>query len=49
MFAIGRGKVEKVTVEYAGPVADFRSLLVIGSLIHVGKKTVFGNGQFVVE
>jgi hypothetical protein len=36
-------------VEYAGPVADFRSLLVIGSLIHVGKKTVFGNGQFVVE
>jgi hypothetical protein len=35
-------------VNYAGPLADFRSLLVIGSLIHVGKKTVFGNGQFTV-
>jgi hypothetical protein len=36
------------TVRYAGPLADYRSLLVIGSLIHVGKGTVSGSGRFVV-
>lgn len=37
------------SVRYAGAVAEFRSLLMIGSLIHVGKKTVFGDGQFSVS
>lgn len=35
-------------VRYAGKIAEFRPLLVIGSLVHVGKKAVFGNGQFEV-
>jgi hypothetical protein len=36
-------------VRYTGPLTNFRMLLVIGSLIHVGKGTVFGNGQFNIE
>ncbi len=37
------------TGRYIGPLAEFRRLLVIGSMVHVGKGTVFGNGQFEIE
>jgi len=37
------------TVCYTGEIADYRTLLVIGSLIHAGKNTAFGNGQFGVQ
>jgi len=35
-------------VWYTGMIAEFRPLLMVGSLVHVGKQTVFGNGQFAV-
>jgi len=36
-------------LRYAGPLADFRSLLVLGSVVHVGKGCVFGNGKYMVS
>lgn len=36
------------TVHYAGPLDQFRPLLVLGSLVHVGKACVFGNGRYTV-
>ncbi len=33
---------------YQGPLAEFRTLLALGSLVHVGKATVFGHGHFRV-
>ncbi|MCK6629265.1 MAG: CRISPR system precrRNA processing endoribonuclease RAMP protein Cas6 [Anaerolineae bacterium] len=33
-------------VTYEGDLAPYLPLLVLGQLIHVGKKTVFGNGQY---
>jgi hypothetical protein len=36
-------------VRYTGAIADYRTLLVIGSVIHVGKNTAFGNGQFRIS
>jgi hypothetical protein len=35
-------------MRYAGPLASFRWLLVLGSVVHVGKGCVFGNGQYTV-
>lgn len=35
-------------VTYAGDVAPYRALLALGTLVHVGKGTVFGNGRLVV-
>lgn len=35
-------------VTYAGDLASFRALLALGSLIHVGKGTVMGNGRLAV-
>jgi len=34
--------------EYEGELAEFRSLLLLGQLIHVGKACVFGNGKYEV-
>ncbi len=36
-------------MRYAGPLAAFRCLLVLGSVVHVGKGCVFGNGQYEVD
>ena len=36
-------------LRYAGPLTDFRSLLVLGSMVHVGKGCVFGNGKYMVS
>jgi hypothetical protein len=36
-------------VTYAGDVAPFRALLALGTLVHVGKGTVMGNGRFAVK
>jgi hypothetical protein len=36
-------------VRYAGPLSDFRSLLMLGSVVHVGKGSVFGNGKYEVR
>ena len=33
-------------LRYVGSLADFRPLLVVGSVVHVGKACVFGNGQY---
>lgn len=33
---------------YTGDLAPYRALLLLGTLIHVGKGTVFGNGAFAV-
>ncbi len=33
-------------VTYEGPLADYLPLLALGELIHAGKGTVFGNGQY---
>jgi hypothetical protein len=38
------GLVGQVT--YEGDLSDYHPLLVLGELIHVGKGTVFGNGQY---
>jgi CRISPR/Cas system endoribonuclease Cas6 (RAMP superfamily) len=35
-------------VVYRGDLAPFRSLLVLGTLIHVGKATIFGNGLYEI-
>ena len=35
-------------LRYAGPPADLRTLLVLGSVVHVGKGCVFGNGKYTV-
>jgi hypothetical protein len=35
-------------VVYRGDLAKFRSLLLLGSLIHVGKATIFGNGLYQI-
>ncbi len=37
------------TLRYAGSLADFRTLLILGSAIHVGKGCVFGNGKYTVN
>jgi CRISPR/Cas system endoribonuclease Cas6 (RAMP superfamily) len=37
------------TVTYRGNLRPFRALLRLGSLIHVGKACVFGNGWYRVE
>jgi hypothetical protein len=37
------------SVTYTGDLAPFRPLLALGMLAHVGKGTVFGNGQYVVN
>lgn len=37
------------SVTYAGDLADFRPLLALGALVHVGKGAVFGNGQYRVN
>jgi len=37
------------SVTYAGDLASFRPLLALGMLTHVGKGTVFGNGQYTVN
>jgi len=36
-------------VTYAGDLAPFRPLLTLGTLTHVGKGAVFGNGQYTVD
>lgn len=36
-------------VTYAGELAPYLPLLAVGELIHVGKGTVFGNGQYRIE
>ncbi len=36
-------------VVYEGELAPFLPLLVLGSLVHVGKATVFGNGRYQIE
>jgi hypothetical protein len=36
-------------VTYAGDLAPFRALLALGTLVHVGKGTVMGNGRFAVR
>jgi hypothetical protein len=36
-------------LQYAGPLADFRTLLMLGSVVHVGKGSVFGNGRYQVS
>ncbi len=41
------GLVGRVT--YAGNLADYRPLLALGMLVHVGKGNVFGNGQYHVS
>jgi hypothetical protein len=41
------GLAGKVT--YQGDLAPYRALLALGSLVHVGKGTVFGNGRFSVS
>lgn len=41
------GLVDQVT--YEGDLSDYLPLLALGELIHVGKGTVFGNGQYQIE
>jgi hypothetical protein len=36
------------TVTYAGDLAPYLPLLALGELVHVGKGTVFGNGQYKI-
>jgi len=36
-------------VTYAGDLADYLPLLALGEFIHVGKGTVFGNGQYRIK
>jgi hypothetical protein len=36
-------------ITYAGDLHDYLPLLALGELIHVGKGTVFGNGQYQIE
>jgi hypothetical protein len=36
-------------VTYVGDVAPFRALLALGTLVHVGKGTVMGNGRFALK
>jgi hypothetical protein len=33
---------------YSGDLSEYRALLALGELVHVGKGTVFGNGRYVV-
>jgi hypothetical protein len=35
-------------VTYSGDLSEYRPLLALGELVHVGKGTVFGNGRYVV-
>jgi hypothetical protein len=37
------------SLRYAGPLSDFRSLLVLGAVVHVGKGCVFGNGKYTLS
>ena len=37
------------SVTYTGDLGAYIPLLALGELIHVGKKTVFGNGQYKIE
>jgi CRISPR/Cas system endoribonuclease Cas6 (RAMP superfamily) len=41
------GLVGRVT--YEGDLSDYLPLLALGELVHVGKGTVFGNGQYQIE
>jgi hypothetical protein len=40
------GLVGRVT--YSGDLGEYLPLLALGELVHVGKGTVFGNGQFQI-
>ncbi|NJN99775.1 MAG: CRISPR system precrRNA processing endoribonuclease RAMP protein Cas6, partial [Anaerolineales bacterium] len=40
------GLVGRVT--YEGDLTEYLPLLALGELIHVGKGTVFGNGQYQI-
>jgi hypothetical protein len=40
------GLVGRVT--YEGDLSDYLPLLALGELVHVGKGTVFGNGQYTI-
>ena len=35
-------------VTYSGDLTPFLSILALGELVHVGKGSVFGNGQFEI-
>jgi hypothetical protein len=35
-------------MHYTGPLGEFRPLLLLGSVVHVGKGCVFGNGKYAV-
>jgi hypothetical protein len=36
-------------ITYTGDLGPFRGLLALGTLVHVGKGTVMGNGRFVIK
>ena len=36
------------TAAYQGDLAPYRALLLLGSLVHIGKATVFGNGKYLI-
>jgi hypothetical protein len=34
---------------YKGDLTEFRPLLVLGQLVHIGKACVFGNGRYEIR